>query len=75
MSALVVVFLLFDTIIHLTKPAPVVDAFAKLGFPSVPRLELESWKSAFSSGAASGCGTSGCVRWFRCAVRTEIRLS
>jgi DoxX-like family len=33
MSALVVVFLLFDTIIHLTKPAPVVDAFAKLGFP------------------------------------------
>jgi hypothetical protein len=33
MSALVVVFLLFDTIIHLTKPAPVVDAFARLGYP------------------------------------------
>jgi len=60
MSALVVVFLLFDTIIHLTKPAPVVDAFAKLG-----KL---IW------GAAGG-GTSGCVPWFRCAVRTEIRLS
>jgi hypothetical protein len=48
MSALVVVFLLFDTIIHLTKPAPVVDAFAKLGFPSVPRLELESWNFSVS---------------------------
>jgi hypothetical protein len=33
MSALVVLFLIFDTTIHLTKPTPVVDAFAKLGFP------------------------------------------
>jgi hypothetical protein len=32
-SALVVLFLLFDSAIHLTKPAPVVDAFAKLGYP------------------------------------------
>ena len=32
-SALVVLFLVFDTTIHLTKPTPVVDAFAKLGFP------------------------------------------
>lgn len=33
MSVLVVLFLLFDTAIHLTKPAAVVDAFAKLGYP------------------------------------------
>jgi len=33
MSALVVLFLVFDATIHLTKPTPVVDAFAKLGFP------------------------------------------
>jgi DoxX-like family len=32
-SALVVLFLLFDATIHLTKPAPVVDAFARLGYP------------------------------------------
>ena len=33
MSALVVLFLLFDSILHLTTPAPVVDAFTKLGYP------------------------------------------
>lgn len=32
-SALVVLFLLFDSAIHLTKPTPVVDAFARLGYP------------------------------------------
>ena len=32
-SGLVVAFLLFDAGIHLMKPAPVVEAFAKLGFP------------------------------------------
>jgi hypothetical protein len=32
-SGLVTAFLLFDAIIHLMKPAPVVEAFAKLGFP------------------------------------------
>jgi hypothetical protein len=32
-TGLIVAFLLFDAVIHLMKPAPVVDAFAKLGFP------------------------------------------
>ena len=32
-SALVVLFLLFDSTLHLTKPTPVVDAFARLGYP------------------------------------------
>jgi DoxX-like protein len=32
-SGLVTAFLLFDAIIHLMKPAPVVEGFAKLGFP------------------------------------------
>ena len=32
-SGLVTAFLLFDAIIHLLKPAPVVEGFAKLGFP------------------------------------------
>jgi hypothetical protein len=32
-TGLVVAFLLFDAIIHLLKPAPVVEGFAKLGFP------------------------------------------
>jgi hypothetical protein len=33
MSAIVVLFLLFDTAIHVAKPVPVVEAFARLGYP------------------------------------------
>ena len=33
LSALAVLFMLFDGISHVIKPAPVVDAFSRLGFP------------------------------------------
>ena len=33
LSALVVAFIAFDGILHLAKPAPVVEAFAQLGYP------------------------------------------
>jgi hypothetical protein len=33
LSALAVLFLLFDAIIHVMKPAPVVEGFAKMAFP------------------------------------------
>ncbi|HEY6219331.1 MAG TPA: DoxX family protein [Gemmatimonadaceae bacterium] len=33
LSTIVTLFLIFDGGIHLAKPAPVVDAFAQLGFP------------------------------------------
>ena len=33
LGALAVVFLLFDTVLHLMKPAPVAAAFAQLGYP------------------------------------------
>jgi DoxX-like protein len=33
MSALAMLFLLLDAVIHLIKPAAVVDAFIKLGYP------------------------------------------
>jgi hypothetical protein len=32
-TGLVAAFLVFDAVIHIMKPAPVVEAFAKLGFP------------------------------------------
>jgi hypothetical protein len=32
-TGLVTAFLLFDAVIHLMKPAPVVEGFAKLGYP------------------------------------------
>jgi hypothetical protein len=33
LSTLVILFMLFDATIHIMKPAPVVDAFARLGYP------------------------------------------
>lgn len=33
LSALAALFLLFDAVIHMAKPAPVADAFARLGYP------------------------------------------
>jgi hypothetical protein len=33
LSAVVVLFLLFDATLHLTKPTPVINAFNKLGYP------------------------------------------
>jgi len=33
MSGVVMLFLIFDGVIHLTKPVPVVEAFARLGYP------------------------------------------
>ena len=32
-SSLITAFMIFDAVIHLMKPAPVVEAFAKLNFP------------------------------------------
>jgi hypothetical protein len=33
LSSLVILFMLFDATLHILKPAPVVDAFARLGYP------------------------------------------
>ena len=33
LTTLVIVFMLFDATIHIMKPAPVVDAFTRLGYP------------------------------------------
>jgi hypothetical protein len=39
-SALAVLFLLMDGVTHLMKPAPVADAFNRLGFPLSLSVEL-----------------------------------
>src|ERR1700690_810003 len=44
LSGLITAFLLFDSIIHILRPAPVVEAFTKLNFPlrfSVPLGVIE----------------------------------
>jgi hypothetical protein len=40
LSGLVTAFLLFDAVIHLLKPAPVVEAFAKLHLPLSLAVDL-----------------------------------
>ena len=40
LSGLVTAFLLFDAVIHLLKPAPVVEAFARLHLPLSLSVEL-----------------------------------
>lgn len=40
LTGLITVFLLFDAIIHLLRPAPVVEAFAKLHLPLSLAVEL-----------------------------------
>jgi hypothetical protein len=40
MSGLVTAFLVFDAVIHLLKPAPVVEAFAKLHLPVSLAVDL-----------------------------------
>jgi hypothetical protein len=39
-SALAVLFMLFDGVTHLMKPAPVAEAFSRLGFPLSLSVEL-----------------------------------
>jgi hypothetical protein len=40
LSALVALFLLFDAVGHMAKPAPVVDAFVRLGYPLSASLKI-----------------------------------
>jgi DoxX-like protein len=39
-GGLMALFLLFDAVLHLLKPAPVVEAFARLGYPVSLSVEL-----------------------------------
>ena len=49
LSALVVAFLVFDGVIHILKPAPVVEAFARLGYPLGAAVTLGVLELAFTA--------------------------
>ena len=49
LSTLVVAFMLFDGVIHILKPAPVVQAFAQLGFPLGASVFLGVLELAFTA--------------------------
>ena len=49
LSALAVAFMVFDGVIHILKPAPVVQAFAQLGFPLSASVGLGVLELAFTA--------------------------
>jgi len=49
LSTFVVLFMIFDGVIHVLKPAAVVDAFAQLGFPLGASVTLGILELAFTA--------------------------
>lgn len=49
LTAVVVLFMVFDGVIHVAKPTPVVDAFAQLGVPLHLSLSLGLIELAFTA--------------------------
>jgi len=49
LSTFVVLFMIFDGVIHVLKPAPVVDAFAQLGYPLGASVTLGILELAFTA--------------------------
>jgi hypothetical protein len=49
LSTLVVAFMLFDGIVHILKPAPVAEAFTRLGYPLGASLGLGILELVFTA--------------------------
>ena len=49
LSTVIVLFMVFDGVIHVLKPAPVVDAFAQLGYPLGASVTLGVLELAFTA--------------------------
>jgi len=78
-SGLVLLFMVFDGVIHLLKIAPVVDAFAQLGYPletAVPLGVLELACVALTVIPATRVlGALLLTAYFGGAVATQLRVS
>jgi hypothetical protein len=79
MSALVVVFMVFDASIHIMKIPAVVDAFAQLGYPlnvAVPLGVLElACTALYVIPATSVVGGILLSAYFGGAVATQVRVA
>ncbi len=77
-STVAVLFLLFDTVLHLTKPAPVVAAFAQLGYPldlavGIGTLELACLVT-YAIPASSMLGAILLTGYLGGAVASQLRV-
>lgn len=79
MSALVVLFMMVDASVHITKIPPVVDAFAQLGYPlsiAVPLFMLELVCTAlYAVPATSVLGGILLSAYLGGAVATQVRVA
>jgi len=79
MSAMVVVFMVFDASVHIMKIPPVVDAFAQLGYPlsvAVPLGVLElACTALYLIPATSVLGGILLSAYLGGAVATQVRVT
>jgi len=78
-SALVVLFMVFDGVIHMLRVAPVVDAFAQLGYPlrvAVPLGILELFIAAlYAIPGTAVVGAMLLTAYLGGATAAQVRIS
>lgn len=78
LSALVVLFMVFDGVIHVVQPAPVVEAFVQLGFPLRVSLGLGIVELActalYAIPRTSALGAVLLTGYFGGAIATQLRV-
>lgn len=78
LTTVVVLFMVFDGVIHILKPAPVVDAFAQLGYPlrvsvGLGILEL-ACTALYAIPRTAALGAVLLTAYFGGAVATQLRI-
>jgi len=78
LSGLVVVFMVFDGVIHVLKPTPVVEAFAQLGYPLAVSVGLGIVELActvlYAIPRTAALGAVLLTAYLGGAVATQVRI-
>ena len=78
LSTLVILFMVFDGVIHVLKPAPVVDAFAQLGYPLAVSVGLGIVELActvlYAIPRTAALGAVLLTAYLGGAVATQVRI-
>jgi DoxX-like protein len=78
LSTLVVLFMVFDGVIHVLKPAPVADAFAQLGYPLAVSVGLGILELActalYAIPRTAALGAVLLTAYLGGAVATQVRV-
>ena len=78
LSGLVIVFMVFDGVIHVLKPTPVVEAFAQLGYPLAVSVGLGVVELActvlYAVPRTAALGAVLLTAYLGGAVATQVRI-